>query len=239
VAGAAGWGLWIFKPEKAPAPIAVAPPPVETAPQPETPPTPPLPSLTETDSVVRKLMAQLGEGGILSGWLKESDLVRRFVAGVARIADGESPRLSFSFLSPAGQLQVVTEGGRTFIDPKSYQRYDAVSAAVGSLEPTTIAKIYQSLRPLLEAAYREIGPPNTSFEQVLSRAMGRLIAVPVPAGQVEVVPHTIGYRFKDPKLEALPAGEKHLLRMGPENMKRIQAKLRDLSATLGVSPNVP
>jgi hypothetical protein len=40
------------------------------------------------------------------------------------------------------------------------------------------------------------------------------------------------YTFADPKLEALPAVEKHLLRMGPRNMRRIQAKAKALLGAL-------
>ena len=35
-----------------------------------------------------------------------------------------------------------------------------------------------------------------------------------------------------PRLEALSPPEKHLLRMGPRNVQRVQAKLREVSAAL-------
>jgi hypothetical protein len=38
------------------------------------------------------------------------------------------------------------------------------------------------------------------------------------------------YTFADPTLEALPAGQKLLIRMGPENAAVIKAKLKELRA---------
>jgi hypothetical protein len=40
------------------------------------------------------------------------------------------------------------------------------------------------------------------------------------------------YKFADRQLESLTAPQKQLLRTGPENMRRIKAKLRELKETL-------
>jgi hypothetical protein len=39
----------------------------------------------------------------------------------------------------------------------------------------------------------------------------------------------------DPELESLSQAQKHLLRMGPENILRIQSKLRELAKALGIA----
>ena len=44
------------------------------------------------------------------------------------------------------------------------------------------------------------------------------------------------YTFADPKLEALPAGEKLLLRMGPDNAAVVKGKLKELRAIITASP---
>jgi hypothetical protein len=36
------------------------------------------------------------------------------------------------------------------------------------------------------------------------------------------------YKYKDERLEALSGPQKQLLRTGPENMRRIKAKLREI-----------
>jgi hypothetical protein len=43
----------------------------------------------------------------------------------------------------------------------------------------------------------------------------------------------------DPDLENLTAAQKHLLRMGPENIRVIQAKLREIAQALGFEIQEP
>ncbi|GMU06211.1 DUF3014 domain-containing protein [Corallococcus caeni] len=56
----------------------------------------------------------------------------------------------------------------------------------------------------------------------------------LPKAPVELTPKGALYVYADPSLEALGAAEKHLLRMGPENMRKLQAKLTELAAALGL-----
>jgi hypothetical protein len=44
------------------------------------------------------------------------------------------------------------------------------------------------------------------------------------------------YQFADPKLEALAAGQKILLRVGPVNERRLKAKLAEIRQQLTKSP---
>jgi hypothetical protein len=49
---------------------------------------------------------------------------------------------------------------------------------------------------------------------------------------VELVPHAIGFRYADPKLEALTPGQKQFLRIGPRNVRLVQGKLRQVTEAL-------
>ena len=51
---------------------------------------------------------------------------------------------------------------------------------------------------------------------------------------VALRPGGIGYAYVDPRLESLSAAQKQLLRMGPENVRTIQAKLREIALALGI-----
>jgi hypothetical protein len=42
----------------------------------------------------------------------------------------------------------------------------------------------------------------------------------------------VRYEFADPELSALSSGQKALVRMGPENARRVKAKLRELRAAI-------
>ncbi len=44
------------------------------------------------------------------------------------------------------------------------------------------------------------------------------------------------FTYADPALEALPAGQKLLIRMGPDNASAIKAKLTELRAAITAGP---
>ncbi len=79
-----------------------------------------------------------------------------------------------------------------------------------------------------------MGPPTADFDPVLEGAIVELLKVPVVQGDVELAPSGIVYSFVDPKLEELSAAQKHLLRMGPQNIQAVQKKLREIAQYLGI-----
>ena len=85
-------------------------------------------------------------------------------------------------------------------------------------------------------AYRELGFPEGDFDPVLERAIGVLLATPAVEGDSALREKVITYEFVDPNVESLPAAAKQLLRMGPDNMRIVQAKLREIAVQLGLHP---
>jgi len=71
-----------------------------------------------------------------------------------------------------------------------------------------------------------------TFEEALARAMDNLLAVEVPEGPLEVREAVGRYVYTDPGLEGLTPAAKHLLRMGPENARLVQDKLRQIQSEL-------
>jgi hypothetical protein len=142
----------------------------------------------------------------------------------------------FPFLAPGAPFRVAHSGGRMFIDPASYRRFDLLAATFVSLDTEGVARLYSQLHPLLQEAYGELGLPAPSFDAVLTDAVGNVLAVEVPEGPVEIVPATTGtgFEFADAGLERRSAAAKHLLRMGPGNARRVQAKLREIAGALGI-----
>ena len=55
----------------------------------------------------------------------------------------------------------------------------------------------------------------------------------MPAGQLEVEQRAIIYAFAEDSLENLSHAQRQLLRMGPENARRVQNKLHQLRSALG------
>jgi hypothetical protein len=63
-----------------------------------------------------------------------------------------------------------------------------------------------------------------------------LLATPQPAGSLQLTRPNVMYTFADPTLEARPAGQKLLLRMGPDNAAAIKSKLTELRAIITAAP---
>lgn len=204
-----------------------------------------LPELGASDEFLRRVAAGLSSRPGWVAWLATDELVRRFVRSVASVAAGSSPRDQLGFVAPEGSFRTrdaesgggdgaATADERTVIDPASYRRYDGATAIFASLDTQGTARLYRQLLPLFEEAYRELGfPASASFEMAMTRAFETLLAVPVPEGPVAVEPDGAeAWRFADRELEALSPAQKHLLRMGPENARRVQAKLRELGQAM-------
>jgi len=223
--------------------IGVAPAAIEQPPSAATPEVPPLelPQLDASDAFVRDVVAKLSSHPRLAAWLANDELVHRLVASVASVANGVSPAPNVPFLAPHAAFRVEQAGDRVFIHPASYRRYDLLAATFLSLDAEAAARLYRQLYPLLQKAYEELGLPAPSFDAVMADAVGNVLAVEVPEGPVEIVHAATGtaFEFADAGLESRSAAAKHLLRMGPENARRVQAKLRQLAGALRIALEEP
>ncbi len=218
-------------PPRAPTPLV--PTPVATE---EVTPQVTLPPLSRNDAMVIDLARGLSTHPQFATWLATEGLIRRLVVAVTNIAEGVSPTTQVSFLRPAGGFGVKDREGHEFVDPRSYERYDLVADVFASVDPQGCAAAYRTTKPLLEQAYREIGYPNRTFDDVLAEALAKLLATPVVDGDIEVRPLVTTYAFANPELEALAPVQRHFLRMGPRNMRLIQAQLRAIARAFGIPP---
>lgn len=242
-------GLYLYRSHKeavtpAPPPGSSTPPTAEAMP-PKTPPPPPrldLPPLSASDELVRQLAGRVSAHPQLARWLVNDNLIARFVAATDNIARGESPSHHVTFLDPGRGFEVEeVEVGKgdgqepvdeLVIDPASYQRFNLLTGVIASLDTEGSAELYDNIKPLIDQAYGELGYPGTTFEDSLARAIRVLLATPIPEGEIRVTPRVDTYAFADPSLQNLSPPQKQLLRMGPENARQIQAKLRALAAAL-------
>ncbi|MGH7859230.1 MAG: DUF3014 domain-containing protein [Candidatus Binatia bacterium] len=224
--------------EEEPSLVEAPPPPLEDAePMPTEAPvaegTPAEePSLEGTDELVRRLAAGLSSRPEFAKWLATDDLIRRFVVVVVNVAEGTAPRKPLSFLAPDGSFRTVERGGRPFVDPRSYRRYDLFAEVVASIDAQGCSTLYRELEPQIEAAYHELGYPGRDFDDTLAKAMRNLLEVPVVEGEIPLDPRVTTHEFASNELEGLNPAKKQLLRMGPENIRKIQAKLRELEGAL-------
>jgi hypothetical protein len=217
------------RPAATPLPLAAGP----AAPAATPTPAVPLPPLEASDAFVRGIAQALSAHPELARWLAQSSLVRTLTAVVDNVANGETPRPHLAFLAPKQRFKAARRPPRQVVpDPAGFAGYEAFADAVASIDAGAAATAYRTLAPLFEAAYVELGHPSGGFPKALERALQALVAVPVLREDVALVPHAIGFRYEDPALEALTPAQRQLLRIGPRNVRIVQAKLRELQAAL-------
>jgi hypothetical protein len=188
--------------------------------------------LDQSDPAVRELIASAQVPGLLREWSQQKELLRSVVAAVDNVAQGQSPAPQLAFLAPEEKFSVITKNGISYLDPRSYRRYDALINVFMAIPDETLIFWYRKLLPTLETAFRELGYPGITFSQRLKQAIEQLDQVPVTRAEVPLEKKILSYAFSDINLEDLNAAQKHLLRLGPQNVVRIQKKLRALASGL-------
>ena len=226
-----------------PPPRAAAPEPAPPLPEPppelpeEPGPEPPIP-LDASDEFVRGLLPTLTEHPRLATWLVTDGLVRRFVVAVDNVADGSNPARHVPFLRPGRRLRTRTDGAAWRLDPAGYERYDELTQILASLDVEGAVEIYRRLEPLMNEAYAELGYPDTPFAVAFRRAVVRVLETPQIPADPGVVPVASFFAYDDDRLEELPPVQKQLLLMGPDNLRAVQAAVRELASAIGI-PDLP
>lgn len=196
-----------------------------------------LPALSDSDAFVRDALGKLSQHPGLASFLLSDELVRKIVAAVVNIAEGENPARHFPYLAPEEKFSVVARAPDVFLDPKSYHRYDVLAAAFASMDTAGLASLYRSSKPLMDEAYAELGYSDEPFEEALHQAITILLETPVVEQRIPLRGDSVNYAFVSARLQALSPAQKQLLRTGPENTRKVQAKLRALAEALDLGAN--
>ncbi|MAF74971.1 MAG: DUF3014 domain-containing protein [Pseudomonadota bacterium] len=213
------------QPEPDPEPAATPEPTTEVVEEPE--PAITLPDLNESTPTV---LQELDNSGIEIQPLKSSQLIKDAVVIIDNLRNGMLVTDRTVVQRPDGRFSVIEVEGDLYIDEQSYQRYDPIVDWFTSLDANALVDNYELFKPLLQEAYGEIGYPDSEFKNAIIEAINVLLETPVPESLVQVDDDSVMYTYHDSSLEALPPAQKQLLRMGPNNIERIKAKLREVKA---------
>ncbi len=194
-------------------------------PLPEAPAGAPLPSLAQSDdSFVTALAASLGRGD-LGRWLVPQDLIRRIVVTVDNLPRKTVPQRMSPVKPVEGALAVEFAGGSPVVAAANARRYEPLLRLLDASDAAQLVAVYVQWYPRFQEAYRELGYPSGHFNDRLIEAIDTMLATPTTVGPLALVQPKVLWEFADPRLEALPAGQKIMLRMGSENAERVKAKL--------------
>lgn len=174
------------------------------------------------------------------------DLARRLARTAADLPRRYLPSAFWPVRPTEGRFLTVEQGGRTYIAPANAARYAPLVERLTGIETAALVSAYVKGYPLFQKAYASLGHNYASYylNDSIVAAIDDLLRTPQPSSPIEVVPPPAGsagnnparpwvaWRYADPALEALPVGQKTLLRMGPDNAAAVKAKLREIRALL-------
>jgi hypothetical protein len=193
--------------------------------------------LDQSDNIVRSMAQVLSSHPEVASWLMSKDLIRKFVGAVDNIANGLSPRSQIDFFNLEENFKVIETDGLYYLDHEGYDRYNLVGDVFSSLDSEGWVQLYEQSMLLIQEAYTDLGYPDEDFNKTLTAAIVELLKAPVIEGDILLEAKVISYAMADPRLENLSEVQKHLIRMGPENVRKIQAKLREIGLALGIPEN--
>lgn len=192
----------------------------------------PLPGLADSDAPLRDALGQISSADAVKDFLAPQDLIRKIVVTIdnlprQKVAVEKRPANAApgSFLANGDELHAT-------LDQRNFERYKPLVAVVSQLDPKQLGALYIHYYPLFQESYQNLGYPNGYFNDRLVEVIDNLLATPEPKGPVELVRPNVMYTYADPALESRSAGQKLLIRMGPENAKAIKAKLTELRAVI-------
>lgn len=197
-----------------------------------TEPTPPplqLPELNHSDDFIRAQLAEFPVGTQLLALLVPEELIRKFVLFTDSVSQGFlSQDIPLNF-SPSPILVKRVSAMEVFeMEAQSYTRFDSLIATFIAIDVNQTLELYKLLLPLFQQAYEEIGYPNKSFEEALQQALSIVLSAPKSDTPLELIRPSVMYLYADNELEELNQVEKLLLRLGPDNVEKLEQKLRAL-----------
>ncbi|EGM68204.1 DUF3014 domain-containing protein [Shewanella sp. HN-41] len=192
----------------------------------------PIPSLAESDEFIHQKALAIINNNVVGSSLITQDLARQFVVFVDNLAQGELTRKVSPIKGPEKLFTVSEITNKVYLNPDSYHRYDAYVTVIASMDEQSLMNTYKQLTPLLDEAFAELGYSNAKFNDRMLQAIKVLLAAPIIEDPIELNSISVNYQFVDPNLEALPSAQKLLIRMGPENTRKVKIALRKLENQL-------
>jgi hypothetical protein len=190
-----------------------------------------LPSLDQSDSLLRELVATLSRHPLIERYLATTGLVRATVLAIEQIGDGKTPAAPLKLFRPTSRLAIVgAQTGR--IDPRTYARWDGAAASLVSINPADAAQLYVNVKPLFDDAYRELGHPGGDFDASIVRAIQMLQDTPVVVGDPELIRRAGYYEHADSALRSIPPVQKQFLLIGPDNRQKVLGWLKRFANVL-------
>lgn len=235
-------GIWPPEEESPAPPVTTAPPAPPPAPEiteleepvveppapPPAPPAPveePLPRLEESDDAVRDAVADIPLGTAGQQYLIPGNIIERSASVVYLMAQGEVPYKLLPVSRPKAAFPISDDGTQVVTDPAGFERYDALTQWLQSLDLESLLSSLEWFIPLFREAWSYYGEDPAAFDMAVVMTLDLVIATPeVDLSEARLIRKEAVWIFEDPAIEGLAPIQKQVLRMGPENAEIVKAK---------------
>lgn len=245
-----GWYLWHSRQAAPPyePPVAQAPAPVQAPTAPPTVASAPVirHPVEEAQAAAdgptgtldaATLASLLGQKAVLQ-FLQADGFAARVVATVDNLSRPHAAPRLWPVNPMPGRFTVDRGDGGEHIAAANAQRYTPFVRFVEGIDSGRAATLYLRHYKQFQQAYVELGYPNGYFNDRLVEVIDHLLDMPevpvAPAVQlIEVKGSTPStqpwthYEFVDDGLQGMSSGRKMLVRLGPDQARRIKAKLAE------------
>ena len=240
IAGGAVLLTGIWPPEVKPAPTVTAPPPAPPPapivteieePTPEPPPLPPepveepLPRLEESDDAVRDAVGDIPLGTAGQQYLIPGNIIERSASLIYLMAQGDVPYKLLPVSRPKAAFPISDGGTQVVTDPAGFERYDALTQWLQSLDLESLLSSLEWFIPLFREAWSYYGEDPAAFDMAVVMTLDLVIATPeIDLSEARLIRKEAVWIFEDPAIEGLAPIQKQVLRMGPGNAEVVKAK---------------
>jgi hypothetical protein len=191
-----------------------------------------LPALDASDAAAIEALGGFAGAAGLGALLNPEHVIQRIVATVDSLPRQKIAPDALPVRGAQGSFAARRNGNQGEIDPRNFERYAMYAKIAQAIDAKALVAWYVHFYPLFQQAYRELGYPDGYFNDRLVFVIDHLIETPDINEPVALAQPNVMYEFADPALEKRSAGQKLLLRSGPENEAAIKAKLREIRAAL-------
>jgi hypothetical protein len=195
-----------------------------------------LPDLNDSDKAIGDALGQAVGADAAASFLVRDSIIRHIVVTIDNLPRQKLPVDKRPIVPVPGTFAAVGDELHATLDSRNFRRYAPMIDVLRKLDMQRIAEVYFRFYPLLQKSYEDLGYPYGYFNDRLVQVIDDLLKTPQIAGPIELTRPNVLYVFADQSLESRSAGQKLLLRMGPDNAAVVKAKLAELRTIVTAAP---
>jgi hypothetical protein len=190
-----------------------------------------LPRLEESDDAVRDAIGDIPLGTAGQQYLVPGNIIERSASVVYLMAQGDVPYKLLPVSRPKAAFPISDDGTQVVTDPAGFERYDALTQWLQSLDVASLLSSIDWFIPLFREAWSYYGEDPAAFDMAVVMTLDLIITTPeVDLSEAGLTRKEAVWIFEDPAIEGLAPIQKQVLRMGPDNAEIVKAKAAEARA---------